>query len=206
MKAIKFGKMMFKLQAKFKNITIMAASAIGAPGCLDGPKLESNIKLAPSLAGMKGKDKIMRDAIAKGVSDNFDKWRSKVTVPGLPWYPAFAAWPGPMAPPMPNVPTPLISCPSSMIGEITMPSKIKDSIMGALPSDMKSPANEAFVQALAAQIATHFLIWLMSQKVMTVMGKGPVPSYAPPSFGMPHVPAGPVIAGDVLSTPGHLIS
>jgi hypothetical protein len=93
-----------------------------------------------------------------------------------------------------------------MIGEITVPSKIKDSIMGALPSDMKTPANEAFVQALATQIATHFLIWLMSQKVMMVMGKGPVPSYSPPLYGLPTVPAGPVIAGDVLSTQGHLIS
>ena len=201
MNAVKFGKNMFKLQSGFKNITIMSVSAIGSPGCLDGPRLESFIKTAPSVAGMTGEDKKMRNAVAKGVSSNFEKWKSQVTVPGLPWYPAFVAYPGPMAPPMPNVPTPLISCVSSGLSHIISSSKIKDSIYNELPSEMKTLANEAFIQALASQIAMHFLTWLAKQQVMMVLGKGPVPSFAPPV-----VPSGPVVGGDIIPSKNHLMS
>ena len=45
--AVGFAHNMWKLQAKFQNLQVMAVSAIGSPGCLDGPELESNIKNAP---------------------------------------------------------------------------------------------------------------------------------------------------------------
>lgn len=199
--AVHFGKQMFKLQAGFKNLNIMGISAIGTPGCLDGPQIGNHIKNAPSVAGMQGEEKSMRNAIAEGVSSNFDSWRRNVMVPGLPWYPAFAAFPGPVAPPMPNVPTPLISCPSSQMAKITVASKLKKSIYNFLPSDMQTPENEAFVEGIAAQLAIQFLIWLTSQMVTNVLGKGPVPTFAPP-----YVPVGPVIGGDNIGVPGHLMS
>ena len=77
------------------------------------PELESDIKNAPMVASFDGNKKKHRDAVAKGVSKCYKDWQDQVTVPGLPWYPAFAAFPGPMAPPMPNIPVPLIACPSS---------------------------------------------------------------------------------------------
>src|SRR5512143_2080143 len=39
--AVKFAHTMWKLQAKFQNLQVMSVSAIGTPGCLDGPELES---------------------------------------------------------------------------------------------------------------------------------------------------------------------
>src|SRR6202012_1983644 len=45
---------LWKLQAKFQNLQIMAIAAIGSPGCLDGPELESNIKNAPMVAAVTG--------------------------------------------------------------------------------------------------------------------------------------------------------
>ena len=42
-------------------------------------------------------------------------------------------------------------------------------------------------------------MWLPQQQIMLVMGKGPVPTYAPP-----YVPVGPVIGGDNIAAPGHL--
>src|SRR5258708_19452795 len=48
--AIEFAHNQWKLQCKFKDIKVMAVSAIGAPGCLHGPQLESLIKNAPSSA------------------------------------------------------------------------------------------------------------------------------------------------------------
>jgi hypothetical protein len=199
--AVEFGKQMFKLTAGFRNIKIMASVAIGSPGCLNGPKLKSFIKMAPKVASMLGEEASMRDAIAEGVSKNFNTWRKKVTVPGLPWYPAFAAFPGPMAPPMPNVPTPLISCVSSQMGKITSPAELKASIYNNLPIAMQTPENEAFVAGIAAQLAVQFTLWLASQQVMMVMGKGPIPTFDPP-----FVTVGPVVNGDIIPRPGHLIT
>ena len=48
--AVKFGHQMWKLQAKFKSLNIMGPCAIGTPGCLDGPELESLIKQFPGEA------------------------------------------------------------------------------------------------------------------------------------------------------------
>jgi hypothetical protein len=92
--AVQFSHNMWKLQAKFKDLKVMAVCAIGTPGCLDGPELESNIKNAPMCAAWSGNKAKYRDAVAKGVSKAFKNWQSKVMVPGLPWYPAFAAFPG----------------------------------------------------------------------------------------------------------------
>ena len=39
LEAIDFSHNMWKLQAKIKDLKVMAVCAIGAPGCLDGPKI-----------------------------------------------------------------------------------------------------------------------------------------------------------------------
>lgn len=200
--AIMYAHNMWKLQAKFKDLKIMAVSAIGAPGCLDGPELESNIKNAPMVASWtEGKAK-HRDAIAKGVSKCFKDWQGMVTVPGLPWYPAFAAFPGPMAPPMPNVPTPLIACPSAMMSAMTpmtLKSEMDNALDGSIKNEDPEKQYEALHDAVATVVAAAFLIWLPAQMITLVMGKGPVPSFAPP-----YVPVGPVVGGDNIPTPGHL--
>jgi len=201
--AVGFAHNMWRLQAKFQNIKIMAVSAIGTPGCLDGPELEPLIKNAPMCAAMTGNMAKHRDAVAKGVSECFKKWQDKVMVPGLPWYPAFAAFPGPMAPPMPNIPTPLIACPSAMMAEICAPMSMKSAMGNALDGGLKSKDNdkqyEALHDAIATVLSVAFTAWLPMQQVMLVMGKGPIPTFAPP-----YVPVGPVVGGDILPTPGHL--
>lgn len=200
--AIGYAHTMWKTQAKFKDLKVMSVSAIGAPGCLDGPELESNIKNAPMVASWtEGKAK-HRDAIAKGVSKCFKDWQGMVTVPGLPWYPAFAAFPGPMAPPMPNVPTPLIACPSGQMAAMTPPqlkSAMDDALDGGIKNNDPEKQFEALHDAVATVVAAAFLLWLPSQMVIGVLGKGPVPSFAPP-----YVPVGPVVGGDNIATPGHL--
>ncbi|MBH23424.1 MAG: hypothetical protein CMH57_02960 [Myxococcales bacterium] len=203
--AVKFAHSMWKLQAKFKDLKVNAVTALGTPGCLDGPKLESFIKMAPSAAVMIGNEGKYRDAVAKGVSDCFEKWQKKVMVPGLPWYPAFAAWPGPMAPPMPNVPMPLIACPSAEMAQIVAPNSMKKAMIDALDSGLKNDdpdkQHEALFESIATALSLAFLMWLPQQQVMLVLGKGPVPSFAPP-----YVPVGPVVMGDNLPIPGHLMT
>ncbi len=201
--AIGFAHNMWKLKAQFKDLKIMSVSAIGAPGCLDGPELESDIKNAPMVASFSGNMAKHRDAVAKGVSKCFKDWQGMVTVPGLPWYPAFAAFPGPMAPPMPNVPTPLIACPSGQMAAMASPSTMKSEMGSALDGGLKdkdpTKQYEALHDAIATVVAAAFMIWLPSQMVMLVMGKGPIPSFAPP-----YVPVGPVVGGDNIPAPNLL--
>ncbi|MCU1281868.1 MAG: hypothetical protein JWM53_5414, partial [bacterium] len=83
--AVGFAHNMWKLQAKFKDLQVMAIAAIGAPGCLDGPELESLIKNAPMCAAFTGNKAKYRDAVAAGVSKCFKDWQGQVMVPGLPW-------------------------------------------------------------------------------------------------------------------------
>jgi hypothetical protein len=203
--AVQYAHNMWKLQAKFQNLQVMAVSAIGTPGCLDGPELESNIKNAPMTASMTGNMAKHRDAVAKGVSKCFKNWQDQVTIPGMPFYPAFAAFPGPMAPPMPNVPVPLIACVSSKMSDIITPNQMKSEMDDALDSGLKDKDKDKHYEGLHEAIATvlslAFLMWLPTQMVMLVLGKGPIPTFAPP-----YVPVGPVVGGDNIATPGHLIA
>ena len=201
--AVVFAHTMWKLQANFKDLKINAVTAVGSTGCLAGPELESLIKNAPMCAAFTGNAKAYRDAVAKGVSKCFKDWQDKVTVPGLPWYPAFAAFPGPVAPPMPNVPTPLIACPSAKMSDITTPDTMKKEMVKALAKGVKKKDpdkhHEALFEAIATVLSMAFLAWLPMQMVMLVMGTGNIPSFAPP-----FVPVGPVVNGQNLPIPGHL--
>src|SRR5258707_1071134 len=124
-----------------------------------------------------------------------------VRTPGLPLYPAFAMFPGPMAPPMPNIPVPLISCPSAMMSRMADPSQManemKSALDGGLKKDDKDKHHEALFDALATVISLAFMIWLPSQQMMTVMGEGQIPTFAPP-----FVPAGAGGVGGDFPRPG----
>jgi hypothetical protein len=203
--AVGYAHNMWKLQAKFKDLKVNALTALGTPGCLDGPELESLIKNAPMCAAFTGNKAKHRDAIATGVSKCFKNWQDQVTVPGLPWYPAFVAFPGPMAPPMPNIPMPLITCVSAKMTDIVMPDTMKSEMDNALDGDLKkkdkTKQHEALHDGIALVLSLAFLIWMVQQQVMLVMGKGQIPTFAPP-----FVPVGPVVMGDNLPIPGHLMA
>jgi hypothetical protein len=113
----------------------------------------------------------------------------------MPWYPAFAAFPGPMAPPMPNVPTPLITLPQTP-GPI-----LQESIRSGIKKNARKLVSAGTVaDAIATGFLMMFMTWVAGITVKNVMGKGPVPSFAPP-----YVPVGPVVMGDNLAIPGHLL-
>lgn len=189
----------WRLQARFQHLRINSLTAIGTAGCLFGPPLAPLIHKAPPLASAKGMHKVMRDAVAAGVSDCFARWQDAVTVPGLPWYPPFASWPGPKAPPTPNVAMPLIACASAHASSITVAKKLEAAIVDELSSDDEDENLAALASAVATPLALAFTVWLASQQVTNVLGLGPVPSYAPPV-----VRSGPVVMGHILSVPGHL--
>jgi len=196
--AVTYAVEMWKMQAHFQNILINAQCALGNPGCLAGPSLKSLIKQAPMASSIPTN---IRDGLATGMAASFREWQDAVTVPGLPWYPPFVAFPGPYAPPMPNVPTPIIACLSNKMSSIVDPSRLKSSLSAGLGSAGSTDEAKAAVDCLAATLSVGFLTWLCSAQVMLVMGHGPVPTYAPP-----YVPVGQVLGGSVIPSPGHLLT
>lgn len=203
--AIGYAADMWRLQAKYKDLKVNSLTCLGTPGCLDGPELENDIKNAPMVASYKDNWAKYKDAVAAGVSKKFKEYQDKVTVPGMPWYPAFVAWPGPTAPPMPNVPTPQVAKPSAKVAEIMSPSNLKDAMVDELDSGLKDKdpdkQHEALFDGIGTVASLAFTMWCPMQQVMLVMGKGPVPSFAPP-----YVPVGPVVMGDNIAAPGHVIA
>jgi hypothetical protein len=177
-------------QARFVAIEVHGPIAVSAPGCLQGPPLETAIlRRAPRASAWEGK---MSAAVAAGLSAAWNNWQRSVFVPRLAWYPRFAAFAGPVAPPTPNVPTPVIALgqnPSAMCVEA-----IRSGIVGGAA---KAAPAAAIADAIATGVSMAFLAWQVSVKVKNVMGQGPVPSYAPPD-----VPAGPVEMGKASSAPG----
>ncbi len=198
--AVAYAHQMWQVKSKLKDVKVMAVCGIGTPGCMDGPELESDIKNAPQCASWTGNMQKHRDAVAKGVSKCFKDWQDKVTVPGLPWWPAFAAFPGPTTPPMPNIPVPLIICVSAMVTKLAMPDDMKKAMDDALDGGMKDkdPTKqfEALHDAIATVLSIAFVLWLAAQMVMNVMGKGPCPAFSPP-----FVPVSPVVNGDHIGNP-----
>lgn len=130
----------------------------------------------------------------------FERWFSSGMAAGLPLYPAFAAFPAPQAPPMPGLPFPLLAlCASPELEGLQPPA-----LQAALLSELSGVAPEDTIEAAARQLARwfseRFLAWSASVQVVSLLGTGPVPSFAPPS-----VPAGPVVGGKVLPTRGILV-
>jgi len=76
-----------------------------------------------------------------------------------------------------------------------------DALDGDLKKKDKTKQYEALHDAIATVLALAFLMWLPMQQVMLVMGKGQIPTFAPP-----FVPVGPVVMGDNLPVPGHLMA
>ena len=188
----------FRTQACFADVKINGPLALGSPGCLRGPALYDLVRRAPNVVGWTGWHGGVRDGFAEGVDKMFGAWQRQVTVPSLPWYPAFAAFPGPKTPQMPNVPTPLVACVSSGLRYMTPP-ELTQSLTGKLAPKMDHASQ--FAAAMSDMIAGAFTAWLPQQMVMGVMGSGPVPSFAPP-----YIAVGPVVMGSVAAAPGHLMS
>ncbi|WP_455204405.1 hypothetical protein [Kaarinaea lacus] len=197
--AVRYGVDMWRLQAHFCNIQIMGQTAIGVPGCLQGPSLKPWILQAPGVYNAVGYFRTLVTAVANAVDTNFKQWQDLVTVPGLPWYPMFVAVAAPFAPPMPNIPMPLMVCVSQNFNKLASPTQIETAVKANLSNDFRIAEIDMFIYTVSVYLVNHFISWLSSQNVMMVMGMGPVPTFNPP-----YVPVGPVVNGYVIPSPGHL--
>lgn len=134
------------------------------------------------------------NVIANVLSNAWLTYTATIKVPGLPFYPAFAAVPSPVAPPVANVPFPMsamISVPVSL-----QPPLLKQQMVAQL-ADPRAPFHGELFESIIDAFDKMFKVWQMSTMVTQVMGTGPVPTFAPP-----YVPAGPVLGGVGTMPPG----
>lgn len=135
-------------------------------------------------------------AIAKAIGTGWSTWQTSFKIPGLPMFPAFAAWALAVAPPMPSIPFPLLAMTqvSTMLGM----QALKAAMIQEL-SDVEAPFHAKLFEAFADGFEKTFMLWQASTLVTNILGTGPVPTWAPPL-----VPMGPVVGGTGMGAPGFL--
>jgi len=118
-------------------------------------------------------------------------------------YPKLAAVPGPMAPPTPASGAHRISRATSDGEHRLSAAMLAPRLVAALRShagrDRPGPDHE--IKELTSWVEASFRDWKGAAQLVGVMGKGPIPTFAPP-----YVPVGPVIMGENISGPGHVIA
>jgi hypothetical protein len=181
--------------AFFTGIVINGPVATG--GQLAGPALDSFAGAVPGVPALSQWGKTLLDGAVAGFASAWGDYARTVFVPGLPWYPPFSAFPGPVAPPTPNVPCPFIALGSqdALISSNSLAMTMR--ARGA----MNTPYQAEVCTAVADVLANALQIWRGSQTVQNVIGMGAIPTFAPP-----YVPVGPVVGGNVLPNPGCLSS
>lgn len=130
-------------------------------------------------------------AFCDALSQAWNAWFEGYTVQLS--YPTFAAVAGHVAPPTPCVPQPLKSGASLNAHRLT-PFLLAADIQAKLgKAGAEGDASKA-VDDFANWFSERFSAWRSVALLVNVMGKGPVPTFAPP-----YVPVGPVVGGDTLS-------
>lgn len=133
-------------------------------------------------------------AIANVIGTAWLSFTATVKVPGLPWYPMFAACPSPVAPPTPNVPVPFAAL--TQVPASIAPATMKQQMVGML-GDPKAQYHQELFDCICDAFDKMYTLWKVSTMVTNVLGTGPVPTFAPP-----YVPVGPVVGGVGTMTPG----
>lgn len=182
----------WRLAAHLQGVVIMGTSATG--GSITGPSLSPIIAGMGPQQGLWGNAAAYTKAIADGLASCWTAWQQSVSVPNLPWYPSFVAVPATMAPPVPNVPTPLSALKWS--SALLAPDAIKTAIARKL--GQPGPYSDELFQSIAAGFGGATAMWFPGQMITNVLGKGPVPSFAPP-----YVPVAPVVAGSIVEGASH---
>ena len=176
--------------ATMVGIVINAVTATG--GQIVGPPWTPLILAsAPKSTPMEMK---YSNVIAQVIGTAWLSFTATVKVTGMPWYPAFAAVPSPVAPPAPNVP-----CPFAALTQVPMSiscNVLKMQMVGQL-GDPNAPFHQELFESIADAFEKSYNLWKVSTMVTNVLGTGPVPTFAPP-----YVPVGPVVGGVGTMTPG----
>lgn len=174
---------------------IMVNAVTATMGQIVGPPLMPLILAqAPKASPMELK---YSNVIATVISNGWMSFTATVKIPGLPFYPAFAAFPGPLAPPMPNVPVPFAALTQVPVSIST--NVLKMQMVGQL-GDPQAPFHAELFEAISHAFEQCYNTWKVSTMVTNVLGTGPIPTFAPP-----YVPVGPVVGGMATMAPGGFV-
>jgi hypothetical protein len=177
--------------AQFTTAIINGPCGVVTPGSLMGPPLTPLIMAkAPNKTPQ---ELLYSQAVATAFGTAWLTWQSGLM--GQLMYPAFAAFPGPMAPPTPNVPVPLITFTSPGEAQLS-PAVLAKAMEGVHGDPLALHAADLF-DALAKAWTPVFTTFKSTTLVQNVLGTGPIPTFAPP-----FVPVGPVVAGFLIPKPG----
>ena len=183
-------------KARIRGGQVMGPTANLTPGSLvsDG-NIES--KIMQKLIGSQVPSEIAR-ALAKELAAAWNGWAAGFQMQILSAYPTFAAFPGPVAPPTPAATGPVPLSNGSSAGEAGLQSSILVYKLGSavkLHAGKASGPPDQALKNLANWVESSFAEWKSLARLGGLMGKGSVPTFAPP-----YVPVGPVVMGDNLST------
>jgi len=152
------------------------------------PWLPLILATAPKATPMEAK---YSNVIATVVSNAWQQYTPTIKVPGLPWYPAFALLPSPIAPPTPNVPVPV----AALIQVPPQPMVMKQQMVAQL-GDPRAPFHGELFESICDAFDKMFKLWQTTTMVTNVLGTGPVPVFTPP---------GPVVGGVGNMLPGGFV-
>ena len=183
-------------QSTATMVGIMINAVTASAGQIVGPPLTPLILAsAPKASPQELK---YSTAIANIIGTAWLSFTATVKIPGLPFYPAYAAVPAPLAPPTPNVPVPFAALTQVPVS-ISM-SAMKGQMVGAL-ADPQAPYHKELFESITDAFEKTYNLWKVSTMVTKVM-----PTIAPvPTFAPPYVPVGPVVGGVATMLPGGFV-
>jgi hypothetical protein len=177
--------------AVISGVMINGPIGVLAPGNVVGPPLAPYILMqAPNNSPQELK---YSTSIANAIGEAWQTWHLGLS--GVLSYPAFAAFPGPVAPPTPALPMPLGAFASS--GDFMLSGAVLAAKMTSNLADHGAPHARELFDALASALANVLTIFKASTLLQNVLGTGPIPTFAPPI-----VPVGPVVGGLGNGPPG----
>ena len=176
-------------------VGVVIAGPVASVGQIVGPPWTPLILAsAPKATPMEMK---YSNVIAQVIGTAWLSFTATVKVAGMPWYPAFAALPSPVAPPTPNIP-----CPFAALTQVPVSiscNVLKMQMVGQL-GDPQAPFHQELFESICDAFEKSYNLWKVSTMVTNVLGTGPVPTFAPP-----YVPVGPVVGGVGTMTPGGFV-
>lgn len=133
-------------------------------------------------------------AVANVLGPAWMSYTASIKIPGLPFYPAFAVCPTPVAPPTPNIPMPVAAL--TQVPAPLQPALMKQQMVAQL-ADPQAPYHGQLFESICDAFDKMFKVWQVSTMVTNVIATGPVPSMVLP------VPVpGPVTGGVANMPPG----
>jgi len=182
-------------QARVQGGTVSGSAAV-----LPAGSLVSDVNIAKrmvELLSASGVPPTVSTPIANVLAGAWHDWAAgfQMAVPGA--YPTLAAVPAPAAPTTKAALSPQLSQGSSA-GEASLRAQVLSTrLISALrlqPLAAGTGSPDQAMQGLATWVDASFAQWKATVRMTSLVGRGPVPTYAPP-----YVPVGPVIRGQTVS-------